>query len=134
VLNQLPPATAEAAVGDLVPSPYSPDLDTDESRAFVAAVQEKLGVVPDDTESGPYGAALIIIEALKATNGDTTPAALMQALLNVNLTGPEGSVSFDQATKVLIRNIYICKVAKEGTGYALQHVFSYEGVGANGLQ
>jgi branched-chain amino acid transport system substrate-binding protein len=134
VLNELPPATADAYVGSLVPSPYSPDLDSDESRAFVAAVQEKLGVVPDDTESGPYGVALIIIEALKATNGDTTPAALMQALLNVSLTGPEGAVSFDQATKVLIRNIYICKVAKEGTGYALQHVFSYEGVGANGLQ
>jgi branched-chain amino acid transport system substrate-binding protein len=135
VVSELPAATGDALVGDLVPSPYSPDLDTDVNRAFVEAVKANMGVaLPDDNESGPYGVALLIIEALKATNGDTTRATFMQALLNVHVTGPEGTVSVDQATKAMIKNVYICKLAKVDTGYALQHVFTYEGVGPNGLQ
>jgi len=134
VLNELAPATAESYVGNLVTSPYSPNLDTEINRDFVAAVQANMGMIPDDSTSGPYTTALVIMEALEATDGDTTPEVLMDALLNVSLTGPAGLVSFDQTTKAIIWNIYICEVVNEDTGYALNDVFTYESVGPNGLQ
>jgi len=135
VVQELPAADAEAYIGGLVPSPYSPNLDTDVNRAFVAAVQANMGVaLPDDNESGPYGVALLIIEALKATDGDTTPEVLMDALLNVHVTGPEGSVSVDPQTKAIIRNVYICEIVKNETGYALNDVYTYESVGPDGLE
>jgi len=134
VLDELAPANADAYIGDLVPSPYTPTLDTDINRDFVAAVQAKMGMVPDDSTSGPYTTALIIIEALKTTDGDTTPEVFMDALLNVSLEGPGGLVSFDQTTKAIVWNIYICEVVKNDAGYQLGDVFTYESVGARGLE
>lgn len=134
VLDELAPANAEAYIGDLVPSPYTPTLDTDINRDFVAAVQANMDMVPDDSTSGPYTVALVIIEALKATDGDTTPEVFMDALLNVSLEGPGGMVSFDPLTKAIVWNIYICEVVKNDAGYQLGDVFTYESVGSNGLE
>jgi branched-chain amino acid transport system substrate-binding protein len=100
VLNNMPPAAAAATVGNLVPTPYSPALNTDVNRKFIADIQARLNIFPDDTESGPYQVAMAIIEALKATDGDTAPDKLRQALLNVNFTGPEGPMKFDAKTGI----------------------------------
>ena len=100
----------------------------------VIRVQANMDMVPDDSTSGPYTVALVIIEALEATNGDTTPEVLMDALLNVSLEGPGGLVSFDPTTKAIVWNIYICEVVKGDAGYALSDVFTYESLGTDGLE
>jgi branched-chain amino acid transport system substrate-binding protein len=134
VLNNTPPAAAAATVGNFVPTPYSPVLNTDVNKKFVADVQAKLNIFPDDTESGPYQVALAIIEALKATHHDAAPGRIRQALLNINLTGPEGPMRFDPQTGISIKSVYICKVAKQGNHYTWQDVFSYPNVMPTGLQ
>ncbi len=133
-LNVLPPADADATIGDLVPTPYSPLLDTPFNKKFVADYQAKFnGTLPDDTETGPYQGAMIIIAALKATNGDITSEKLRQALLAVNFDGPEGPVKFDADTSASIKTIYICKVVKQGGIYTWQPVTSYKDVPPGGL-
>ncbi len=132
-LAALPPADADAVVGDLVPTPYSPFLDTPFNKKWVADEQAKFGVLPDDTQSGPYEGAMLIMEALKATNGDTTPEKLRQALLAAKFEGPEGTIQFNQSPISAIKNVYICKVVKSGKDFTWQPVFSYDNVPPGGL-
>ncbi len=134
ILMALPPGTADAYVGVPVPTSYSPLIDTPANKQWIAAYQAKFGKPPeDDTESGPYEGALAIIEALKATGGDTNPDKLKQALLTVNVDGPEGRLKFDAKTQAAIKTFYIAKVAKQGTGFVLQPVFTYNDVPPGGL-
>ncbi len=118
-LAALPPADAEARVGDYVATPYSPLVDSAANKRFVDAIQGKMKLVPDDTQSAAYQAGMIIIEALKNTKGDTTPAKLRRAMLATKLDGPQGVMQFDPQTGVSIKTTYICKIAKsaDGKGY-----------------
>jgi branched-chain amino acid transport system substrate-binding protein len=133
ILRALPPEVADATVGDLVPTPYSPLLDTPFNKKWVADFQAKFGTLPDDTSSGPYQGAMAIIRALEATGGDNTPEKLRQALLAVNFDGPEGPVKFDAETGASIKTIYVCKVAKQGNDYVWRPIFSYKDVGPLGF-
>lgn len=134
IVNVLPPAVADSTVGDMVPTPWSPLLDNSISQKFVSDFQAKYGTVPSNADfSGPYQGALTIIHALQATNGDTTPDKLRQAILSVNFEGPEGPQKFDQQTMAPVRTIYICKIAKQGNAYVWQPVFSYKAVPPGGL-
>src|SRR3972149_7377915 len=96
ILRALPPAVSESLVGTLVPTPWSPLVDTEVSKKFVAAYTEAIGVPTDDSDSGPYLGGMAIIKALQATNGDTNPEKLRQALLSVDFEGPEGPMKFDK--------------------------------------
>jgi branched-chain amino acid transport system substrate-binding protein len=132
-LKALPPAAAEATIGKLVPTPYSPFLDNAVNKKFVPLIQSKMNLVPDDTESALYQTGMAIIEALKATGGDTTPAKLRQALLSLDFEGPQGRMKFDPQTAVAIKTTYICKVMKQGNDYLWQSVFTYNDVPAKGF-
>jgi branched-chain amino acid transport system substrate-binding protein len=134
-LGALPPADAEARVGDYVATPYSPLIDNPANKQFISAIQAKMKLVPDDTQSAAYQAGMIIIEALKATKGDTTPAKLRQAMLATKIEGPQGVMRFDPQTGVSIKTTYICKIAKsaDGKGYVWQPVFTYKDVPPKGL-
>jgi branched-chain amino acid transport system substrate-binding protein len=134
VLNNMSPAAAAATVGCLLPTPYSPALNTEANKKFVAEVQSKMNIYPDDTESGPYQVGMAVIEALKATSGDTTPERLRQAFLNVNFVGPEGPTKFDPQTGISIKTLYICKIVKQGNHYTWQDVFTYPDVPPTGLR
>jgi branched-chain amino acid transport system substrate-binding protein len=132
-LSALPPGSAEARVGDYVATPYSPLLDNASNKQFVKAIQTKIKVMPDDTQSASYQAAMVIMEALKVTKGDTNPAKLRQAMLALSIDGPQGTMKFDPQTGVSVKTTYICKIAKMGKGYIWQPVFSYPNVPPKGL-
>ena len=134
ILKALPPAAADALIGALVPTPYSPLIDTAVNKKFVPAMQAHVGVIPDDTESNPYQAGLIMIEALKATGGDTTPVKLRQALIaSTSIEGPQGIFKFDQKSMSLIMSVYINKIVKQGSDYLWQPVYTYHDVPPRGL-
>jgi branched-chain amino acid transport system substrate-binding protein len=97
-------------------------LPPDASEALVG------GVTPT-----PY-TPLIIIRALTATDGDTTPEALRDALVAVTFDGPAGEIKFDPATRALIADIYICEIAKQDGAFVWNPVFTYEDVPAVGLE
>ncbi len=134
ILRVIPPEIANATVGYPVPTPYSPSLDTAFNKKWVSDFQAKFnGIIPDDTSSGPYQGAMAIIRALQATNGDTTPDKLRQAILAQTFEGPEGSVKFDPQTGCSIKTMYICKISKQGNDFGWQPVFSYKDVPPNGF-
>jgi len=138
ILNALPAKIAAYYIGSLVPVPYSPLLNTPANKKFVAAFKKKFHMLPEDTDSGPYQGAQIILHALRATKGDTTPAKLKAAILAVNFTGEEGLVKFNQATRSAVKNVYIAKIAKTkvaglGSVFVWQPVFTYKNVPPAGL-
>jgi branched-chain amino acid transport system substrate-binding protein len=128
VLAQLPSAASQAIVGRYTPTPYSSLLDIPANKEFVVNFKNKYNFTPEDTESGPYQGALIAMAALKATNGDTTPEKLREAILNVQIEGPEGPIRIDKDKKSVIKNIYICKVDKSGNEYIWVPVYTYKDV------
>ena len=134
ILSALPTDVADALVGDVVPVPYSPLLDNAANTKFVADFKAKFGILPEDMDSGPYVGAQIILHALEATDGDTTPATLLAALTAVNFEGPEGLISFDPATRCAVKTIYIAKVAKQDDGaFVWDPIYTYTDVPAAGL-
>ncbi len=69
----------------------------------------------------------MIIEALKATGGDTDPEKLKAAILKLNIQTPAGPLRFSP-DRLGIVNIYICKIAKVDGEYAWQVVQTYRDV------
>lgn len=128
ILYQLPEAAANATVGEYCPTPYTPVLDTAVNNAFVAAWEAAIGEAPEDTDTGPYEGVLVVLEALEATNGDTTPEVLRDALLAVNIEGPQGDIVFDPGTKCALKTIYVCAVAQDGPLYYWEPAKAYENV------
>jgi branched-chain amino acid transport system substrate-binding protein len=128
IIRALPPAAADALVGTPVPVVWSPLVDNPVSKQFVSAYTAAIGMPTDDSDSSPYQGGLAIIKALQATNGDTTPDKLRQALLSVNFEGPEGPVKFDPQAMAPIKTLYIAKVAKRGNAFVLEPVFTYKDV------
>jgi len=128
ILAALPPAAADATIGYLVPTAYSPLLDNPVNKAFVADFKAKFHFTPEDTSAGVYQGALCIIEALKATGGDPSPEKLRQALLSLDFVSPFGQVTFDQQTGVRHMDMHISKIAKQGTEFVWQPIYTYKDV------
>jgi branched-chain amino acid transport system substrate-binding protein len=132
ILAALPPDAADATIGYLVPTSYSPLLDNPVNKKWVVDFKAKFHFTPEDTSAGVYLGAMCIIEALKATGGDTTPDKLREALLALDFVSPFGRVTFDPNTCVRRMDMHISKIVKEGKEYLWQPVFTYEDVPALG--
>lgn len=128
IVSQLPAKAAQDVLGHVAPTPYTVLLDNDFNKSFVDKFKQKFNFLPEDTSTGPYQAALEIIAALKATNGDATPDKLHDAILNLNIQGPEGPIRWDKEKASVIKDVYICKLDKVGNEYALVPVFTYKDV------
>ncbi len=133
ILRELPPAAGDAIIGEHCPTPYSPLIDTETNKKFVATWMEKFGELPEDTDSGPYTGALVALEALRATGGDTSPEKLREALLNVSIDSPEGPIYFDKETRAAFKTYYICQVAKRDGQFVWVPVKSYPDLPAFGF-
>ena len=71
---------------------------------------------------------------LTATDGDTTPETLRDALVAVEFDAPAGQLKFDPATRTAIVDIYICEVAKMDGAFVWKVIYTYEDVPAVGLE
>jgi len=128
ILHALPPEAAEATIGEITATPYTPFLEHEENKKYVELFQQKYGYLPDDTDTTPYDGGLIILEALKATGGDTTPEKLREAILKVDFMGTQGRIHFDHETQCRIRNVYVCKVDKVEGKYAWVPIHTFKDV------
>ncbi len=133
ILDALPPAAADACIGEITTTPYTPLIDTPENKKFVDLFKQKYGSLPDDTDTTPYDGGTIAVKALEATNGDTTPAAIRDAILKLDFMGTQGRVRFDPETRCRIRDIYVCEVAKIEGKFAWAPVHVYKDVGPYGF-
>ena len=112
-----------------------PGVGTPEVNAFVDSWLEVNGNKSEAEGRYPYYAEgcsayvtiQLFLEAVEATNGDTSPAAIEAALREIEADTPWGPVSFDE-DGVGIGNMYIFKVVKKGERYLNDIVATYEQV------
>lgn len=128
ILHAIEPAAAEACLGEITVTPYSPFVDNPVNKEFVEFFQEKYGYLPDDTDTTPYDGGLIILKALEATGGDTTPEKLRDAILGLDFMATQGRVIFDKELQCRIRNVYVCEVAEVEGKYLWKDIYTYEDV------
>ncbi len=128
ILHALPAAAADACLGEITVTPYSPLLDHAENKKFVDIFKKKYGYLPDDTDTTPYDGGTIVVNALKATGGDTTPAKLRDAILGLDFMGVQGRVVFDKGTRCRIRNVYVCKNDKVEGKFLWTPVYTFKDV------
>lgn len=96
----------EAAVGVRTALFYASTLDNPENTAFIESFESQFDRRPSTYAMQGYDAAWLIGEALKATEGDTDPDALVEAMENVEFQSPRGPLTLDENHNP-IQNIYI---------------------------
>lgn len=117
------------AEGWLAPLTYTWRIDTPESKAFADAVRERYGRNPvAQIDEGSYEAMTVALEAIEATEGDTDPDALKDAILGLELETPAGPVRFNEQG-FGIRPVYILEATKIDGEMAWKPIFTYENVG-----
>lgn len=134
ILARLKPEAADALEGLVCPIQYSPLFDNPANKKFVAAYTKKYNRPPDNAESTAYCAALVILDALKRTGGDTTPQKLMDAMLSSTIISTEGPVRFNKKMKSAIKDVCISKLEKKGDRLVFSTpIFVYKDVPPQGL-
>ena len=77
---------------------------------LVAQEVARYGVYPDLFDADGMNAAIMVVEALKKTNGDTSAAALLAAMEGLEFVGPKGLVYIRPEDHVAIQDMYILKL------------------------
>lgn len=95
----------KAADGVTVALHYVPTIDTAENQRFQKDFSAREGRVGSEFAVQGYDAGRMVVEAIKASDGDT--AKFKDALAKVSFTGPRGPLKIDPATNNVVQNIYI---------------------------
>ena len=107
------------AAGSLGILNYVPSIDTPENHAFQEHFRAAHGRDASEFGVAAYDSARIIVEALKATGGNTTDKeALVAAMQATRFDGPRGPFRIDPRTNNVIQNVYIFEVQAQGDGVA----------------
>ena len=77
---------------------------------FVEQTKARYGVYPDLFDADGANAAIMLVEALKATDGDSSAAALMGAFEGMTFEGPKGTVYIRPEDHVAIQDMYVMKL------------------------
>jgi branched-chain amino acid transport system substrate-binding protein len=94
LLSQTLTLIGEKAAGIVSETNYTSLIDTPLNQAYVADFQAKMGVIPQPQAAGMDMALLVFLEAVKATNGDVSPAKINEAIHKVKMDTPAGTISF----------------------------------------
>ncbi|MEW6029658.1 MAG: substrate-binding domain-containing protein [Chloroflexota bacterium] len=70
----------------------------------------RYGVYPDLFDADGFNAALMLVEGLKATNGDASAEALLAAFEGMTFEGPKGTIYIRPEDHVAIQDMYIVKL------------------------
>ncbi|WP_420630087.1 ABC transporter substrate-binding protein [Candidatus Leptofilum sp.] len=74
---------------------------------LVEQTQAQLGTFPDLFDADAMNAAILVVEALKATGGDASAAALIDAMEGMEFEGPKGTIYIRPEDHVAIQDMYI---------------------------
>ncbi len=77
---------------------------------LVATVQERHNTFPDLFDADAMNAAILIVEALKATGGDASAEALIPVMEGMEFEGPKGTISIRTEDHVAIQDMYVVKL------------------------
>ena len=121
------PQLGERGLGIYGPTAYASTLDNPLNKRIVEKFKAKHGGLrPTDTFMiGGYMNAFVLLQALKATGGDTDGEKLRAAILNLNLKEtPIGPLRFTPEGSGIL-NIYVIKTAKVGNEYLWEIAQTY---------
>jgi branched-chain amino acid transport system substrate-binding protein len=128
------PELGDETVGWTGPLTYTWRLDNPANDAFVKAVQDEYKRRPfTEVDEAAWESTTIMLEALKATGGDTDPTGLKDALLNVKMDTPGGPLRFE-GNGIGIRDVYILEVKKVDGEFGWVPVGVYKDVGATDVK
>ena len=74
---------------------------------LVETTLERFGTPPDLFDADAMNAAILIVEALRATGGDASAAALIPAMEGIVFEGPKGTIEIRAEDHVAIQDMYI---------------------------
>ncbi|MCR6670187.1 ABC transporter substrate-binding protein [Devosia ginsengisoli] len=115
----------ETARGIITTFHYTLERDDPLNKAYVDGyTAANNGREPDLFSIGGYDGMHLIYEAVKATNGDTSGDALIEAAKGMAWDSPRGPMSIDPETRDVIQTVYIREV-QEVDG-ELQNVIVHE--------
>lgn len=77
---------------------------------MVAETKARYGVNPDLFDADGFNAAIMLVEGLKATNGDSSADALIEAFEGMSFEGPKGTIDIRAEDHVAIQDMYIVKL------------------------
>jgi len=77
---------------------------------LVQETRARYGLPPDLFDADGMNAAILAIEAIKKTDGDTSAAALIAAMEGLEFDGPKGKVYIRPEDHVAIQDMYIVKL------------------------
>lgn len=109
------PAQQDAAVGFYGGANWAPDMDNEQSKAFVAAYEEKYGSVPGTYAMQAYDAAQLIDSAVKDAGKLDDKDALRSALEAADFQSLRGDFKLGN-NHYPIQDFYLVKVAKRDDG------------------
>jgi branched-chain amino acid transport system substrate-binding protein len=101
----------DSAKGIITTYHYTLERDDPQNDEYVAAYREaNNGRSPDLFSIGGYDGMHLIYEVLKATDGDATGEALVEAAKGMSWMSPRGPVSIDPETRDIVQTVYIREV------------------------
>jgi branched-chain amino acid transport system substrate-binding protein len=110
------PAQQDAAVGMFGAMTWAPNLDTPQSRKFVADYEQAYQSVPGSYAMQAYDAARLIDSAVTAVSGDTVKKdALREALKKADFQSLRGEFKFN-INGFPIQDFYLVRAAKRPDG------------------
>ena len=90
---------------------YHYTLPDNEINDWLAAEDKaRYGVNPDLFDADGFNAAIMLVEGIKATNGDASADALIAAFEGLTFEGPKGTIEIRAEDHVAIQDMYIVKL------------------------
>ncbi|MBL7161983.1 MAG: substrate-binding domain-containing protein [Anaerolineales bacterium] len=77
---------------------------------LIEETKARYGVYPDLFDGDGANAAILLVEALKLTEGDTTAAVMITAMEALEFDGPKGTVYIRPEDHVAIQDMYVMKL------------------------
>ena len=115
------PTTGDSLLGVVTAGFYSAAHPSALNKQYTAAYKKATGQRANFISVGGYDGMHLIYEALKKTDGNTDPDALLAAMKGMSWESPRGPISIDPRTRDIIQNVYIRKVEKkDGEPWAIE--------------
>jgi len=108
----------DAAIGTIVMSSYSNDLDNAANKAFVKAWHEAYGAdnYPDFESADTWDAIDAVFKTIKKLDGRFDADAFVNEIKTYSGNGPRGKVSIDPQTRDIVNDEHAIEVIKKPDG------------------
>ena len=119
----------DMALGIVGEDHYLSTMDNALNKKFVAEYAKMWpGELPNMDSYGGYTAVMMFLEAVKQTNGDTSPEALKKVLATLSMDTPSGKITMSQYGTAYIGtgDLAICKTELVNGNYRWMPIYTYQ--------